>query len=45
MSEQEAKVVRTPYDPAINEVFIPDCLAAAGKAYAEAETSGEEQEI
>lgn len=44
MTEAEANIVRTPYNPAINEAYIPDNVAAAGKAYAAAENE-EEQEI
>lgn len=45
MTPEEAAIVRAPYDPAKNEVYLPDNVLNAGKAYAAAEASGEEQEI
>lgn len=37
ISEEEAKVIRKPYDPVSNSYFIVDSIANASKAYEEAE--------
>lgn len=44
MTEEQANVVRTPYDPVLKSKYIPDSVKAAAIAYAEAENY-DEQEI
>lgn len=45
MTEEQANIIRTPYDPVSKSIYIPDSVAAAAKAYAEAEREEIEPEI